>query len=236
MNKLKIGIFAYNFKHKKTQEGILRLYLENYKIECILAQNKLRLNIVESNIRITPKEISYVHPKKIAEKLNIPYHVVLHNSKECEKIIKDYQLDIGIILGARILKKNIINAFKIGIINLHPAMLPQNRGLDNIKWAIIKNFKQGATAHLISEEIDKGRIILQDEINIFEDDTLLDLHLRVQSKELDLLIKSLKILESGKRDFEPLNEGNYFKALPEDIEVNLTKRFEEYKEKNKKYG
>ena len=231
MNRLKIGILAYNFAHKKTQEGILRLFLEGYKIECILAQNKLQLNIPESKVRIAPKDISYIHPKKIAKRLNIPYYTLLHNSEKCEKIIKDYKLDIGVILGARILKKNIINAFKIGVINLHPGILPENRGLDNIKWAIIKNFKQGATAHLISEEIDKGKLIIQEEVNVFEDDSLLDLHLRVQSKELELLVKALKILESGKRNFKALSYGNYFKALPPDVEIGLLKKFDKYKKK-----
>jgi hypothetical protein len=89
MSRLKIGIFAYNFEHKKTQEGILRLFLEGYKIDCILAQDKLQLNIPESKIRITPKDISYTHPNKIAKRLNIPYHVLLHDSQKCEEIIKD---------------------------------------------------------------------------------------------------------------------------------------------------
>lgn len=229
MGNLKIGIFAYNFEHKKTQEGILRLFLEGYDLSCILAQDKLKLNITESHIRVSPKGLSYVHPRQIAEKLDIPYHVVLHNSEECKELIKRYELDLGIILGARILKNDIIEAFKLGIINLHPGILPDNRGLDNLKWAILKNFKQGATAHFISEEIDKGRIILQEEIDVFKDDTLLDLHLRIQSKELDLMVKSLDILESGKRDFEELGEGNYFKAVPEGLEADLIERFEQYK-------
>ena len=41
--------------------------------------------------------------------------------------------DLGIILGSRIIK-NIINKFKIGILNMHPGILPYNRGLDTHKW------------------------------------------------------------------------------------------------------
>ena len=29
---MKIGIFAYNFKHKKTQEGLIKLFIGNAKM------------------------------------------------------------------------------------------------------------------------------------------------------------------------------------------------------------
>ena len=226
---MKLGIFVYNFEHKKTQEGLLNLFLNGYKIECIFAANPVKLNFYQSKTRVVPKGLSYMHPKKIAKILNIPYHVVVHNSKECEDLIKKYALDLGIILGARILKKSVIDAFKIGIINLHLGLLPQNRGLDNIKWAILKNLKQGATIHLINEKVDHGRFILQTEIKVYKDDTLIDIFLRIQNLEQMLMIEALKILESGKRDFQPLGDGNYFKAVPPEQERVLFKKFKEYK-------
>ena len=79
-----------------------------------------------------------------------------HNSTETLKIIKKNKLDLGVILGARILKKEIINAFKIGIINMHPGILPENRGLDNIKWSVVKNLPIGVTSHFIDPRIDMG--------------------------------------------------------------------------------
>ena len=228
---MKIGVFAYNFEHKKTQEGLLNLFLNNYKVSCILAADPVELKFYQSKIRISPKGIKYTHPSKIAEKLKIPYHVVKHNSTECEKLIEKYELDLGIVLGARILSENIIKAFRIGILNLHPGLLPKNRGLDNIKWAILKNFKQGVSCHLISKEVDKGKLIIKKEIDVYEDDTLVDVFLRIQNKEQELMLQSLKILESGKMGFEDVEEGNYFNAVPKDIEKTLLKKFEGYKKK-----
>ena len=225
---MKIGVFAYNFEHKKTQEGLLRLFLEGYKVNCILAADPVELKFYQSKVRISPKSLSYTHPRKIAESLGINYHVVKHNSAECIDFVKKYNLDVGIILGARILKTEIINAFKVGIMNLHPGLLPQNRGLDTIKWAILKGFRQGATSHLIDNQIDKGKLILREEILVYEDDTLLDIFLRIQNKEQDLMVNSLKILSSEK-EFQSLGEGNYSKSVPPDIEKNLFKVFEKYK-------
>lgn len=225
---MKIGIFAYNFKHKKTQEGLLRLFLEGYGLMCILAQDRLKLNIPESTIRISPKDITYLHPKKIAERLSVPYYAVEHNSKECEKVIRKYDLDLGIILGARILKKNIIDSFKIGILNMHPALLPENRGLDNIKWAILNGIKQGVSCHLINDKIDAGELILREPIRVYEDDTLLDIYLRIQSKELDLMVRSIKLLKSGCKT-KKLRNGNYFRAMPPDKEIEVLNKFVDYK-------
>src|SRR3989338_7782841 len=124
---MEIGIFAYNFPHKKTQEGLLELFLQGIPVKCIFAADPVELKFYQSKIRIAPKGMRYEHPQKIAERLGIPYHVVAHSSKECEELIKHYKLDLGIILGARILKENIINAFGMWVLNMHPGMLPQNR-------------------------------------------------------------------------------------------------------------
>jgi len=227
---MKIGVFAYNFEHKRTHDGLLNLFLNGYNIDCIFATNWRKLNISNSKIRIFPKGLHFTHPKKIAERLNIPYYVVEHNSKKCEELIIDYDLDVGIILGARILKKNIFSAFNIGVINLHSGLIPQNRGRDNIKWAILKGFEQGVTSHFITDKIDFGPIIIKRKINVYKDDTLLDIHLRIFNLEQELLIESLKLIESGKKDFEmPKEEGNFFKAVPPEEEKLLFEKFEEYK-------
>jgi len=225
---MRIGVFAYNFKHKKTQEGLLWLMLHGYKIECILAADPVQLSFYQSKIRVSQKDMEYTHPSEIAKKLEIPYHVVAHNSKECEELVKKYGLDVGIILGARILKENIINQFKTGILNMHPGLLPENRGLDTIKWAILKDMKQGVSCHLISREIDRGSLLIRKEINVFEDDTLLDIFLRIQNTEQVLMVESLRMLENGERG-ETVPEGNYSKSVPPEIEKNLMEKFEAYK-------
>lgn len=230
---MKIGIFAYNFKHKKTQEGILNLLLHHYPVTCIFAADPVELKFYQSKIRVAPKGLEYAHPQDIAACFEIPYHVVVHNSQECEDLIKRYDLDVGIILGARIIKENIINSFKIGVINMHPGMLPHNRGLDNLKWAILKGYKQGVSVHLISKEIDQGNLIVQREVEVYADDTLVDIFLRIQNMEQVLMIETLRILEAGQRNFSKVAEGNYFKSVPPEEEVTLMEKFEEYKKKYK---
>ena len=53
----------------------------------------------------------------------------MHNSKEALDFYNSVKPDYGIILGARILSRDVIDFFKFGIFNFHRGLLPQNRGL-----------------------------------------------------------------------------------------------------------
>jgi len=228
---MNIGVFAYNFPHWKTQQGIQNLILAGYKPEVILAADPVQLNFYQSKIRVSPKDLYLVHPKEIADRYKILYKVVVHNSKETSDIVKKLDLDLGIILGARILKPIAFKDFNYGVLNLHPGLLPENRGLDNIKWAILDDIPQGVTTHLIDESIDRGRLILKEKIKIYKDDSLIDLNIRIQNLEQKLMVNSIEFL----KEFEPLNvleEGNYYKSVPEHLEEILDLKFNEYKQKN----
>ncbi len=200
---IKIGIFTYDFEHKKTQEGLLHLFLHGYKPEVIFAAPYRKLDVPKPAIKTTVAGMKYLHPKDIADRLNIAYKIYPHNLHTLPNTIKLANLDLGIILGARILPEKVINSFNIGILNMHPGLLPQNRGLDTIFHAWEKNIQQGVTTHLIDKHVDRGRILLQEPLEIFEDDTWIDINLRIQNKELELMIKSIQKLtnEQNSREY-----------------------------------
>lgn len=227
---MKIGVFAYNFKHWKTQAGIQNLMLAGYKPEVIFATNPVKLNFYKSKIRIGPKDLFLTHPENIARCYDIDYRVVVHNSEETAQIVREKELDVGIILGARILKPIAFSDFNIGVLNMHPGSLPENRGLDNLKWAVLKGLPQGVTAHLIDKYIDRGHLVCKENIKVYGDDTLVDLHLRIQNLEQKLMIRSLEILEKGDiSELEPLGKGEYHKSVPPELEKDLFTFFEQYK-------
>ncbi len=229
---MNFGVFAYNFKHKKTQEGLVNLYLNGYKPSCIFAANPVKLDFYQSKIRIAPKDLDFVHPRKIAKKMNIPYHVVTHNSNKCIELVKKYNLDLGIILGSRIIKEDVINSFNVGILNMHPGLLPENRGLDNLKWAVIDNLKQGVSSHLIDKYVDRGYLIDKKEINVYTDDTLVDILIRLQNLELKMMVDFLDTF-NGDFNFKKIGIGKRNKSLPTELENNFFEVFETYKKNYK---
>ena len=60
---MKICIFAYNFEHKKSQEGIIKLITSNFKINEVIAMNKKKLYHLYKTIEIVPRDINFLNPK-----------------------------------------------------------------------------------------------------------------------------------------------------------------------------
>jgi len=76
--------------------------------------------------------------------------------------VLEFSFDIGFLLWfPRILTKEIINRSKSGIFNIHPSLLPFNRGKFPYSWAIINSNPYGVTIHKIDHSIDGGQILFQ---------------------------------------------------------------------------
>ena len=115
------------------------------------------------------------------------YHILTQTITAKVKIIIDYKINFGIIAGARILSKEIIKLFSYGILNIHPGLLPQNRGLDSILWAISKNNKIGISAHLINDKIDAGKLVFNKVINPGKNDNIFDIYKKVFEAQISIL-------------------------------------------------
>jgi folate-dependent phosphoribosylglycinamide formyltransferase PurN len=231
---MKIGVFIYDFPHWKSQNGLFNLCFNNYKPSLALSASAVKINFYQSKIRTSTKDLLLYKTKDLCEYYDIPYYNVVHNSVETVEIIKKNKLDLGIILGARILSKEVISAFKIGIINMHPGILPENRGLDNVKWSVIKNLPIGVTCHFVDARIDMGKKILSQTIEIYPDDEFLDFCVRNQNLEQKLMIEAL---EKVTREYpniktSTLGRGFYHKALNPEIEQHLYEHVLIYKERH----
>jgi folate-dependent phosphoribosylglycinamide formyltransferase PurN len=230
----KIIVFGYSFPHFKTQQGLFNLITEGFKPSLVLAQPYKNLNLKHSYVRVAPRHSYILNAKHICKSFGIEYREVEHDSLSAASILNQFNPDIGIILGARILKRHIIEQFSIGILNLHPGLIPENRGLDNIKWGIIQSIPQGATAHLITQKIDHGPIIAREQITLEEGDSLIDIYIKVQELELKLMVESCRKLLSNKHQIfvTPDSEGVYYKPVPEELDLKVSSMLPDYIKKN----
>jgi methionyl-tRNA formyltransferase len=74
-------------------------------------------------------------------------------------------------------------------INLHPSLLPRNRGPNPFFWSIWNgDTETGVTAHLLTEELDAGAIVLQQAIGISADETQSTLRRRLSALAADMAI------------------------------------------------
>ena len=194
----RVVVFAYNFPHRKTQDFLFRLLAEGIRVSDVLAADPVKLNIPPGEIRTKVRHGGLIHPKQVADAIGARYHVVPHRGDEVVDLLKQIKPSIGVIAGARILKRDVIGLFKSGIINFHPGLIPEARGLDALLWSIRNSIPLGITSHLIDHRVDAGRILERREIGLFPDDNVFDLSERLYETQMDMLSEAIERTCSGK--------------------------------------
>jgi folate-dependent phosphoribosylglycinamide formyltransferase PurN len=97
---------------------------------------------------------------------HIPYYkTALPNDPAFIKWLKENNIDILIIMVDHILKKEVLNAPNICVVNKHASLLPTNRGLYPYLWAKIANDLHGISFHKVNEAIDKGDLYYQETVD-----------------------------------------------------------------------
>ena len=123
-----------------------------------------------------------------AAKFGIPHVRVPHKDEDkMIELFKAWRVDLIVLAGyMRVLKNP--DAFPAPMINIHPSLLPKYKGLNAIEQAFDSGDSvTGCTVHYVTEELDGGTIIKQQEVPILPDDTLESLTKAVQRIEYGLL-------------------------------------------------
>ncbi|BBC26474.1 phosphoribosylglycinamide formyltransferase [Pseudanabaena sp. ABRG5-3] len=128
-----------------------------------------------------------------AEKFGIPAILVNHRDYKSRKaldlaiidILKQYDVELVIMAGwMRIVTQVLIDAFPERILNIHPSLLPSFKGIHAIEQAFNYGVKiTGCTVHLLSLEVDSGKILKQAAVPVLPEDSLADLQKRIQVQE-----------------------------------------------------
>ena len=129
------------------------------------------------------------------------------NEAETIARISAFAPDIGVsILFDYILRAKLLALFPDGVVNLHPSLLPYNRGQYPNVWSIIERTPAGVTLHYIDEGIDTGDIIAQREIAIEPIDTGKTLYRKLEETGLELFREYWPKIATGKssRTKQPL--------------------------------
>jgi len=112
--------------------------------------------------------------------------------------IKELKPNLGIVVAFRKLPREVWGSPSLGTFNLHASLLPHYRGAAPINWAIINGEKEsGVTTFFLNDEIDAGKIIFRAKEIIREEDTAGDLYERLMKDGADLILKTVRAIESG---------------------------------------
>ncbi len=142
------------------------------------------------------------------------------------------QADLQIVVAFRMMPEALWAMPHFGTFNLHGSLLPQYRGAAPINRAVMNGEPfTGVTTFFLKHEIDTGNIVFRREISIGPDETAGELHDRMMYIGAELVLETVKALESGSMVLHPqtdyIRPGEDLKPAPkifkEDCRLDFSK-------------
>ncbi|QUL97635.1 MAG: phosphoribosylglycinamide formyltransferase [Candidatus Fermentithermobacillus carboniphilus] len=120
--------------------------------------------------------------------------------KKLVEILRSYGVELLVLAGYdRLVGTDILEAFPMRVINIHPALLPSFPGLNAQKQAFDYGVKvAGATVFFVDPSVDGGPIILQEACKVEEDDTVETLSQRILEIEHRILPRAIALIAQGR--------------------------------------
>jgi len=141
----------------------------------------------------------------------LPWRERAESEAQLAALLRLFHVDLVVLVGwMRILSASFIEQFPQRIINLHPALIPDDgtgntyttrdgthipvfRGLHVVKQALDAGIKvTGSTVHYVTPDVDAGPVICREEIAIRQGDTEETLHERLKIVEHRLIVEAVK--------------------------------------------
>jgi len=157
------------------------------------------------NVVISNKKNAYI--LKRGQNHGLPSIFINHNDKKRESFdseltstLEKYNVELILLIGfMRILSSTFCKRWRHKIINVHPSLLPKySGGMDmNIHEQVIKNGdkESGCTIHFVTEELDKGPILIQKKCKVNTNETPETLKVKVQRLEGIAFIEAINQIE-----------------------------------------
>jgi methionyl-tRNA formyltransferase len=160
--------------------------------------------------------------KDLARIHNIRLTVVQDlNDPVAESRLKDASVDVIAFTGGGLIRKNILELPRLGVLNCHMGLLPLYRGMYTYAWPLLESNggepSIGLTLHFMDQGIDTGPILLREPVALEKGDTIETLKRRMGPKMVKLMLAGLRGLRDGLLTPQAQQEGagrQYFVMHP----------------------
>jgi methionyl-tRNA formyltransferase len=142
-----------------------------------------------------------------AEEHSIP---VLQPEKlsDAEPKLNNFRVQLGVVASyGKIIPDSVFDLFPLGLINVHPSLLPKYRGPSPIEAAILNGDSQsGVSIMLLNPEMDAGPIFAQINLPLSGKETQPELYDQLGKRGAELLIDVLPAIVSEELKPQPQDE------------------------------
>ncbi|NBV07123.1 MAG: formyl transferase [Proteobacteria bacterium] len=222
---MKILLLLNNDIHSATALRLLEKDLENHQIKIILSRKVGNTDFLPADLLELKQREYFEIEKNFSYQTDFCSNI---NSTESLQDLKIFAPDLIIsIRFGQILKNDVINIPRCGVLNLHSGILPNYRGVMASFWAILNGEKNlGTTLHYINDsKIDTGEIIAFSKTEIDRNSSLLANINNLYKNGCALISQTLEKISANEKiqtiNQKSLGQGNYF-SYPKEDEV---KRF-----------
>jgi len=199
-NTMNIGVLASG------NGTCIEKLLEQHEFVKIIITNKSDAKVIE---KAQKYKIPFFYlPQKTLTK--IEYYEKIVN------VLRLYDIEFVILAGfMKIVPDIIFDEFFT--VNIHPSLLPKYEGLMDltVHQAVIKNKEMfsGCTLHKVTDDVDKGRILMQKQYMIQDNETPESLKMNIQKLEKECIFEYVNIYNQAQSKIKygvNIKEGNAF--------------------------
>ncbi len=154
--------------------------------------------------------------------VDVPHvEVPIHNSEQVMPHIADMSLDLVVFGGTRIIRGEILDHPRDGVINSHPGLLPDCRGSASPAWSVYHDIPIGSSTHFCDNGIDTGELLLRREVSVKRGMTYEDLCYETLVLAGVLMKEALMAYEAKEWDDMRIPQGESenptFRNAPEEV-------------------
>jgi methionyl-tRNA formyltransferase len=156
------------------------------------------------------KKLSECATKTLALQHNITVEQPENFKEQAEQqTLSDYNADVMVVVAyGLLLPQTILNAPRLGCINVHGSLLPKWRGAAPIQRSLeAGDIETGVTIMQMDEGLDTGDMILKSRCNITEQDTSATLYEKLAELGPTALVETLSQMATGDYQREPQQNG-----------------------------
>jgi folate-dependent phosphoribosylglycinamide formyltransferase PurN len=103
--------------------------------------------------------------REVAAAYDFPL-ALCHDQNAADAIarLEEWAPDLIVFTGGNILRKQLLQVPRLGVLNVHLGSLPEVRGMSTPEWSLLKQVPPGITIHYMDEGIDTGPILQKNEL------------------------------------------------------------------------
>ncbi|HEX9780161.1 MAG TPA: formyltransferase family protein [bacterium] len=152
------------------------------------------------------------HVREILKAAGVPREAVFEGSRLAQPEVRDAVLalkpDLGVsLMFGYVLSRELLRGFPAGVINVHPSLLPHNRGAYPNVWSIIEGTPAGVSLHYVDDRLDAGDLIAQRVVAVEPVDTGETLYRRLERASVELFQELWPAIRDGRAPRTPQPAG-----------------------------